>query len=80
MTATPYTDAEATDEAVLIMLRKLRRLHPDAYAAVLGALSDGARDALTLADNRAERVRAIDDRNQVTRRFVTIAERCDVSE
>ena len=65
-----YTDAEATDEAVLLALRKWRRLHPKAYADVMDRLSEGARDALTLADNRADRLRA----DGTSRRFVTIAE------
>lgn len=71
--AQPYTDAEATDEAVLLLVRRLRRLHPAAYADVLGKLSDGARDALTLADNRADLLRHTGG----PRRFVTISERVD---
>lgn len=68
-----YTPAEATDEAVLLLVRKLRRLHPGAYADVMGRLSDGARDALTLADIRADLVRA----DGTSRRFVTIAEQVE---
>lgn len=68
-----YTDAEATDEAVLLLTRKLRRLHPAAYADVMSRLSDGARDALTLAENRADVLRATGG----PRRFVTIVERVE---
>jgi hypothetical protein len=55
-----YTDQEATDEAVLLFVRKLRRLHPDAFAAVMGRLPKGARTALMLAENRADVVRGRD--------------------
>ncbi len=72
----PYSDEQATDEALLLLTRKLRRLHPAAYADVIGRLPDGARDALTLADNRADALRAADQRTGLTRRYVTIAERC----
>lgn len=50
-------DTEATDEAVLLLTRKLRRLHPAAYADIMSKLPAGARDALNLADVRADRLR-----------------------
>lgn len=52
-----YTDNEATDEAVLLLVRKLGRLHPEAYADIVRRLPGDARFALILAENRADRVR-----------------------
>jgi hypothetical protein len=64
MTTTPAQNAtgtltveQATDEAVLRLTRKLRRLYPAAYADLLGQLPQGAREALNQADNRADVVR-----------------------
>lgn len=74
---TIHTDAQATDEAVLLLTRKLRRLHPDAYADLMNRLSEGARDALTLADNRADSLRHTDRRDGITRTIQTISERVD---
>lgn len=53
-----YTDAQATDEAVLLLTRKLRRLYPDTYTALMNKLPEGAREALDLADIRADKLRA----------------------
>lgn len=64
-----YTDQQATDEAVLLLVRKLHRLYPEAHAALLGKLPDGARWALVLADNRADQQRAADQRDGVTREY-----------
>lgn len=77
MTTKPYTDQEATDEAVLLLVRKLRRLHPDAYIDLMDRLPEGARDALTLADQRADNLRNQDQRDGITREFVTIADRIE---
>ncbi len=38
MTTETYTDAQAIDEAVLLLTRKLRRLHSDIYADLMGCL------------------------------------------
>lgn len=73
--AKPYTDSEATDEALLLFIRKVRRLHPDAYASVLRQLPEGARTALTLAENRADMVRDADRKNGTAHRYLTDAER-----
>lgn len=54
MEHTPMTDQQATDEALLLTMRKLRRLHPEAFADVMGRLSEGARWALTMSENRAD--------------------------
>lgn len=51
------TDTEATAEALLLAMRKLRRLHPAAYADVTGRLPEGARYALTMAENSADKRR-----------------------
>jgi hypothetical protein len=48
---------EATDEAVLLLTRKLRRLHPAEFADVWSRLPDGARDAVGWAEARAELLR-----------------------
>lgn len=55
--AAAYTDQEATDEAVLLLTRKLRRLHPAAYADLMRKLPKGAQLALSMAESRADRVR-----------------------
>jgi hypothetical protein len=73
-TATTYTDAQATDEAVLLLTRKLRRLHPGAYADLMARLPDGARDALALADVRADQLRDADVRDGVTRIYAAQAD------
>ena len=56
-TSKTLTDQEATDEAVLLLTRKLRRLHPAISAELLKALPAGAREALQLAEIRADKVR-----------------------
>ena len=65
-----YTEAQALDEAVLMLMRRMGRLHPTAYHQVLITLSDGVREALTLADNRADKLRA----DGVIREFPTVFE------
>lgn len=56
-TATQMTDQQATDEAVLLLTRKLMRLHPDAYADTLTRMPDGARRAIHAAELRADNLR-----------------------
>jgi hypothetical protein len=68
-TTETYTDAQATDEAVLLLTRKLRRLHPDAYADLMKRLPERARDALNQADVRADHLRAADQRDGITREY-----------
>lgn len=55
-TRTMTTD-EATDEAVLVLTRKLMRLHPEAYADVIRRLPEGAREQLGAAERRADTLR-----------------------
>lgn len=58
MTATTtMTDQQATDEAVLLLTRKLRRLHRDAYVDLMSKLPEGARAALDAAERRADTLR-----------------------
>lgn len=71
------TDAQATDEAVLMLTRRIGRLYPEAYAAVITSLTQGLRDALNLADIRADSQRHQDKQAGVIRKFETIAERVD---
>jgi hypothetical protein len=47
-------EIEATEEAIRMFIRKTRRLHPEAFADVMGKLSEGARWALDGAENRAD--------------------------
>lgn len=75
MTSQEYTDTQATDEAVLLLTRKLRRLHPEAFADLMSKLPEGAREALDAADLRAETLRAYDSRDGITRRYVLVEER-----
>ncbi len=66
-TTTTMTDRQATDEAMLLLIRKLRRLHPDAAADVWKALPEGAQRAVMQAETRADvlRTQAGDARNLV---------------
>ena len=63
-----YTDQQATDEAVLLLTRKLRRLHPDTYRDLMQRIPEGARDALHLAELRADDLRNADRRDGITTR------------
>ena len=47
-----YTDTEALDESVRLLIRKINRLCPEALAK----MPTEAMDALYLAENRAERI------------------------
>jgi hypothetical protein len=56
-TTAQMTNEQATDEAVLRLIRKLGRLHPAAYADVMGRLPEGAREQLGAAERRADTLR-----------------------
>lgn len=73
-----YTDHEATDEAVLLLIRKLGRKYPNVLASLMEQLPAGAETALALAEVRAERVRDEDLRNGVQREYPGIC--AEVSE
>ena len=64
-----YTDAQATDEAILLFMRKVHRLHPDAYRDVIMKLPPLARDHLEAAERRADDVRATDLTDGTTRTY-----------
>lgn len=51
---TEATEAQATDEAVLLMIRKLRRLEPAAYARIMEKMPQGGRNTLIEAERRAD--------------------------
>ena len=51
------TEQEATDEALLLFTRKVRRLHSEAFAEVWAMLPDGAKEALGMAEARADLLR-----------------------
>jgi hypothetical protein len=70
-----YTDDEAINEAILLFTRKVRRLHPEAFADVIARLPQEARDMLTLAENRADVVRDADEKAGTTHRYMTDDER-----
>jgi hypothetical protein len=74
-TSQAYTDTQATDEALLLLTRKLRRLHPAAFADIMGKLPEGAREALNTAEMRADTLRSYDQRDGITRRYVLVEER-----
>lgn len=62
--ATPaplYTEHEASDEALLLLIRKLRKAAPDALTTVMAKLPQGAIDALGVAERRADAVRYADE-------------------
>jgi hypothetical protein len=69
-TTETYTDQQATDEAVLLLTRKLRRLYSDTYRALMARLPEGAQEALNQADVRADHLRASDERDGITRTYV----------
>jgi hypothetical protein len=50
MASETYTEAEATNEAVLLLTRKMRRLHAQEFAAVWAMLPDGAKEAIYAAE------------------------------
>lgn len=51
------TETEATNEALLLMIRKARRLHPEAFADILSRLPEGAKVALEKAERAADTLR-----------------------
>lgn len=51
------SNAEATDEAVLRLVRKLGRLHPAAWADIRSKLPQGALQQLGAAERRADVLR-----------------------
>jgi hypothetical protein len=53
-TETTMTETQATDEALLLLVRKMRRIHPDAFREVWAKLPDGAQTALLIAETRAD--------------------------
>lgn len=54
---TEFTQAEATDEALLLITRKMRRMFPTEFAAAWVKLPNGAKDAIGRAEARADVVR-----------------------
>lgn len=52
-----YTEAQATDEALLLLVRKLRRTSRMTFDKIWAQLPDGAKDAIALSEARADRVR-----------------------
>jgi hypothetical protein len=75
-----YTDEQATDEAVLLLTRRLRRLHPEVHASLMASFPEGVREALDMADNRADLLRHNDKQADITRRYVSLDERLGVVE
>jgi hypothetical protein len=71
MTIKTYTDEQATDEAVLLLTRKLHRLYPDVHAALMAKLPESAREALHFAEMHADTLRAYDKRDGITREYVS---------
>lgn len=69
MTVETYTDEQATDEALLLLIRKLRRLHPAAYADLMSMIPEGAQRALNIAEMRADTQRAYDTRDGIKRDY-----------
>jgi hypothetical protein len=60
---TKHTESEATDEAVRMFIRRLRRLDSRLYSEVLTSLGysargDGIREALAAAEQRADTLMA----------------------
>lgn len=51
------TETQATEEALLLICRKLRRMAPDAFTTAWSQLPDGAKLALNAAEARADDLR-----------------------
>lgn len=66
-TVEPFTDEQATDEIMLIAMRKLRRLAPDGYTALIAQLPDYAPEVIEFAEQRADKRRATDAQDGITR-------------
>jgi hypothetical protein len=61
-TAKTYSEAQATDEAVLLFTRKVRRLiDRETFAKIWKQLPDGAKEALYAAERRADVLRDTGD-------------------
>jgi hypothetical protein len=56
----PFTAEQALDEAVLLLIRKTRRLAPEAFGKIWRELPEGARDMISDTENRADRQRSDD--------------------
>lgn len=54
---TQMTDQQATDEALLLLTRKMRRLHPDEFADTWNRIPCGAQTAILAAERRADALR-----------------------
>ena len=52
-----YTEAQAADETMLLLTRKLRRLHPEAFKDIWDRLPEGAQREVYRAEARADVVR-----------------------
>ena len=50
----PLTEAQALNEAVLLITRKMNRLAPAEYTKILNQLPQGAREALEKAERAAD--------------------------
>ncbi len=51
---TEMTNQQATDEALLLFVRKMRRTNSTAFAEVWAKLPEGAQSALLIAETRAD--------------------------
>lgn len=56
-----YTEHEATDLAVMLLVRKLRRLAPTALDEALAKMPEGALEALAHAEQRGDAVKDADE-------------------
>lgn len=72
-----YSQTEAAEEALRLFVRKVARLHPDAHADVLSRLPRGAREALAMAELRADTLFVTDQRDGVTRSYPPVFEDTD---
>jgi hypothetical protein len=69
-TTREMTEAEALDEAVRLLTRRMSRLHPAAFYAVRNSLPDGVREAINAADARADKARARADLTWPTQEWI----------
>jgi hypothetical protein len=74
------TETDATEEALRLLVRKLRRMQPQAFAAVMAAMPMGARDTLALAEMRADDRFLTAQREGVTRTWPSVYEETEDNE
>lgn len=64
-----FTQEQGTEYAVMLLIRKLRRIDPAAYGKVMSQMPEEARWALGEAEMRADTLRLLGERDRITRDY-----------